>query len=319
MRASTAANAESDASIEDASSSVDAAATHSAIVEGFNAADGTRCVLTADGEVVQWTHAPPKARWHIVKGLHGVTRIGCSDAVTCGQGGDGTWSCAGNRFFASIFPPDEMSKIPLEDIDAVVPYLDGVCAVGHGSLYCWGNLGGHVAVGDAPTRIALVGVVKFVDSGNGWSLIGTRRGDVYCWGRNYEGVCGPGTWDAFGAPRRIATGVVDFVASSESSTLLRKDGIVLTSGHVGFNTPRRKEHKPTEPEGDDFFYSDVPIPLSLPGRVRRLLGDQCFELESGEAGCLLDRWYPRSIEELKPCRAEDGVVKCGEKVVPLSW
>jgi hypothetical protein len=313
------ADARPDASVFDAALPPDAAVPSVEIVEAYDALDGVRCVLTVTGEVVKWPWAPKKKEAHVVNGLRDVTRIACNRAMTCGESQDGTWSCVGDRPFTSPFPSGKTFKVPLSGIDTVVPYLDGLCAVGHDSLYCWGDLGGRVAVGAAPTRIELREVVKFVDSGNGWSLIRTRGGDVYCWGRNYEGVCGPGRWYAFVAPRRIATGIVDVAADSQAAWLLRRDGVVLGSGHVSFESRLRKEHVPTEPEGDDFFYSDVPIPVTLPGRAKQLLGVDCVALESGEAGCAYDRWYPRPIEELKPCRAEDGVVKCGEKVVALSW
>jgi hypothetical protein len=314
--ARAAAKSRDDASITDAT---DAAAPSNEVAELYDAPDGARCVVTKSGDVVKWRWAPKIREARVIDGLRGVAHISCNRAMVCGQTNDATWSCIGDRPFETPFPAGNVLTVSLPGVDRVFPYMDGVCAIGDESLYCWGDFGGHVAVGDAPMRIGLPAVVKFVDSGNGWSLIGTRLGDVYCWGRNYEGVCVPGRWDAFGAPRKIGAGIIDIAATFESSTLLRKDGTVLTTGHVGFNTPRRKEHKPSEPEGDDFFYSDVPIPLSIPGRVRTLLGDDCFELQSGEAGCLGDKWYPQSIEELKPCRAEEGVVKCGEKVVPVRW
>jgi len=309
----------SDAVVADAAAvpvSHDAAAPSAPLIDYFESNDGTDCAVTANGDAIAWT-AGRRQRANIVAALGDVSRVACSQFVTCGKSEAG-WRCVGRLSFGSGVTAGTPLAIPSSNAADLVPFLDGICILSGGSLVCWGDLGSHFAVGSAPRRVEVARVIRFVVGGQ-WALILTERGDVYCWGRNWEGVCGGGPWGAFVAPRRIATAIVDVAADRESAWLLRRDGVVLGSGHVQFASQRRKEHVPRAPEGDDFFYSDVPIPVTLPGRAKRILRVDCVELESGEAGCAYDKWYPRTLEELKPCRAEEGVVKCGEKVVPLRW
>ena len=173
-----------------------------------------------------------------------------SSSHTCAVTAAGRVSCWGINSYGTLGrdPSIKESPLPLEvagisDVRQVATGFLFTCALrGDGTVWCWGdNFHGMLADGTlieraTPARALIVGDdVEEITAGIAHACARTRAGTVRCWGANYWGQLGGGTFDDDRASR-VSTvlnldNVVKISAGGGSMTCaLRRDGSVWCWG-----------------------------------------------------------------------------------------
>ena len=143
---------------------------------------------------------------------------GADHACALAKGG-ALW-CWGRNFFGEVgdgttdetsVPVPVVGGYAFTDLSAGLPY-DGdevrTCAIAKGGkAYCWGdNLGGRLGVGFAsqfeavPVPVAGGFTFTSITAGMVHGCGVTKSSGAYCWGGNYEGQLGTGSFTSYAAP-----------------------------------------------------------------------------------------------------------------------
>lgn len=178
------------------------------------------CAVDDDGRVFCWgnqlghrlgTRDTPKPLPEAVqvKGLDQVTQLAAGQASTCARVESGQVKCWGHNGYRRLGRktenPREPEPRPVEGLEGAVRVSVGVataCAVLEGGeLRCWGS-NRHGALGNGkqadgksgegfpPAGVESLGAVVDVAVGDGHVCAATRKGGVFCWGRNDRGQLG---------------------------------------------------------------------------------------------------------------------------------
>lgn len=247
----------------------------------INAGGAHSCGLLADGRALCWGWGgdamgtgpqSPVAQPTLVLGGGVFDRIGTGDfpeAIrTCALGttgaafcwgtsgvGDGTGSfgatrptaVAGGRTFRSLAVGDGHS-----------------CGVAtDGDTYCWGTTGSLGELGNGPDGSANGTPVKAltpeplvsVTAGARYSCGLTNTGVAYCWGHNFEGYLGTGSFAGERVPTKVATNVrfAALAAGSATTCGIALEGDVYCWGYVSGQEPTNTSATPVlQPGGRKF-------------------------------------------------------------------
>jgi alpha-tubulin suppressor-like RCC1 family protein len=150
-----------------------------------------------------------------VIGLSGpVTAIAAGDEYTCASLEAGGAQCWGSRL-GNGTTLSSTSPVTVVNLTGVVPSLtaglDHACAVtGSGMLKCWGsNLSGELGNGmtnmfAAPVTISgPAGGWASVSAGAAHTCALSHNGEMTCWGGNWDGQVGDGTFSGRSTPARV--------------------------------------------------------------------------------------------------------------------
>lgn len=135
------------------------------------------------------------------------------------------------------------------------------CGLGHalflvrtgsgGRVYSWGNGGnGRLGLGDATDRTEAVLVNRHVENedvvsvqcGASHSMVLTKQGKVYCWGKNTQGQCGVGATTDVLIPtlvKKLENSKVTVLAAGWEHSLVLTDAGNLYSWGCGYKDSRR--------------------------------------------------------------------------------
>jgi alpha-tubulin suppressor-like RCC1 family protein len=225
---------------QDSATPVDVTGLASGVVQ-ITVGEYHACALTTAGAVKCWganfqgqlgngTFTTSPARGIATPGdvigmSSGVAQISAGErhtcAVTTGEGakcwGDNSWGQLGNGTFTTSYPDSNATP------GDVIALTSGVARITAGSYHtcalttagavkCWGgNDGGQLGNGTYTTRsvtpgdvIGLTSVVTQISAGNSHTCALTTAGAVKCWGANFIGQLGRGSFTT-ARPRGIAT------------------------------------------------------------------------------------------------------------------
>lgn len=229
-----------------------------------------------------------------VPGLSGVTQVSCGYAYCCARLDSGEARCWGldaNGRLGNASWDDQYSPVPVQGLTNVVAVSAGghhACAFQNdGTAWCWGR-GEWGALGNGsqddsnqPVQVAGVTDATAISAGEGASSCAVRStGEVLCWGANWLGQLGDGTYDSHDTPVTVAnlTGAVSVSAGSHHACALLDDGSVWCwgrgdSGQLGDGTS-----------------SDTPLPVRFESPVPAVAveaaeNDTCIVGQSGMAYC----------------------------------
>ncbi|MEM6954091.1 MAG: hypothetical protein AAF645_00345 [Myxococcota bacterium] len=213
---------------------------------------------------------------------------------TCGVSVGGLLRCWGRNEFGQIGVAPDATPFRsaagdvgfLSSVEVVDTGLHHACALGTGTVSCWGRnqlsqLGGtEVGFDDVtyPVPFPMDGVqVQQIAVGANHNLALRSDGSVYCWGSNADFQCGPnGGVDAGGngtsnflvtVPFEVGTSVVAIAASTSASFALTADGRVLSWGNTGNGESARSG----------------PADIATPGPAQRADGESTVNLDMVDA------------------------------------
>lgn len=182
-------------------------------------------------------------------------------------------------FWGTLFEGEEI-PIP-EKIDSLPPVSQISCGrdfilalTKNGVVYGWGNnsggelgLGKSVMLVEEPTLIPRLRKISQICSGNGHSLVLTKKGSLYTWGHNPKGS-GLGDYRArYTATRLLPSGVLAVASGPSHSLVLRSDGSVLAWGK---NSKHQVSHK----------WGHVASPREIKGVGKNIVGIGCGDFFS---------------------------------------
>jgi alpha-tubulin suppressor-like RCC1 family protein len=178
-----------------------------------------------------------------------VTSMAMGTLSACVLLSDRTLACYGGGVVGTLGrgAPVEGDPFPqrvkdLSDVTAVYAGAYDVCAVkGSGDLWCWGadqsaNPFSTRPGAMAPAKVdGLAGVTRVSISLSHTCAVAGPRGEVFCWGSNYLGELGDGTFTNAAKPVKVQglADVAQVAVGNEFSCARKKDGQVLCWGGNG--------------------------------------------------------------------------------------
>lgn len=190
------------------------------------------CALIADGTVKCWgdnyygqlgdgTTTPVRSSPWQIAGLSNVVALSAGASHTCAIVADGTGRCWGRNDRGMVgdgvtYDLQKRSPVPVYGLtDAVAIAATGEwssCAlIANGGVRCWGgNMNGQFGTGEATLEsnapvgyvVGLGDAVALESSSAGDTICAIRVGGAAaCWGGNYEGQCGDGSY-GISAPKQ---------------------------------------------------------------------------------------------------------------------
>jgi len=210
----------------------------------------TSCGLTVSGTVYCWGEGGAPGRWPLPAGIV-VEQLSVGASQVCALTDNRQLWCTGDWNSGEIGTGnDEYTHLPVRIVlpDAAVPsYVSAgigfTCVVTTvGSAYCAGVNGdgqlgnGHTSPSRVYTRVVLPDGVSLasISAGLERTCALDTNGAGWCWGRNYNGAFGDGTYTNSRTPRRVAladgTGLVDIRTSWYHTCGIATSGRVLCWG-----------------------------------------------------------------------------------------
>lgn len=159
-----------------------------------------------------------------VSGISSAVTVGAAMGHTCAKLSDGTIACWGDNAYGQLgngTTLDASTPAAVVGISDAISVSDGAkhtCAVlADNTVRCWGHngwgqLGNGATTGFSPNPLAqtVVNLTNAVEvtaggAGDGYHTCAlTVFGTVFCWGANFNGQLGDGTFSHSSAPRAIA-------------------------------------------------------------------------------------------------------------------
>lgn len=227
----------------------------------------------------------------------GITAVTVGSSRSCAITSAGGAKCWGQNIYGGVGNGDSIdqtSPVNVSGLSSGVLAMDGgayhTCALLSGGVVkCWGwNAGGNLGDGTYTNRSTPVSVINLpsgvvaISVGSTHSCALTSAGAVWCWGGNYNGQVGDGTYTDRTSPTQVSgltSGVVQISVGAEHSCALTSDGGVKcwgigTHGELG-NNSNTKQNTPVAVSGLTSGVTSIGL-----GNYHT-----CAVLSSGEAKC----------------------------------
>ncbi|MAG36986.1 MAG: hypothetical protein CL878_12190, partial [Dehalococcoidia bacterium] len=200
------------------------------------------------GTELTWAAAVPT----LVPGALTFTTISAGASHTCALADDGTAYCWGANYQGQLGLGTELTgtvgvPTPVSGALTFTEISAGdvhTCALADdGTGYCWGdNFNGQLGDGattdqttPAPVTMPLGVTLTTISAGDQYTCAVADDGTAYCWGYNFNGQLGDGTFDQRTVPTAVSGGLnlTAIIAADDHTCALASDGAAYCWGYNG--------------------------------------------------------------------------------------